>query len=1468
MTSRCFISLAAFALAILPAFGASSTSAADLKVLFMGDNGHHRPESRFQDLVEVFADRGIHLKYTDRMEDLNSDSLATFDGLLLYANIDQISDEQANAVLNFVAGGKGFIPVHCASYCWRNNDEIVALMGAQFQRHGGQVFSTEIALVDHPVMQGFRGFVSWDETYIHHRHNEENRTILEYRVEGEQAPGNEREPWTWVRTHGRGRVFYTAWGHDQRTFTHPGFHNLLERGIRWACGDDPTTVPIYEDANSWTTPQLSTLPGDLPPFEYIDVGPKIPNYTPGAKWGTQDKPRNMMQRPLAAAESVKHFVTPQEFSVRLYADERNFAAKPIAMTWDEQGRLWICETVDYPNELGGNRDRIRICEDTNGDAVADKFTVFAEELSIPTAIVIVRGGAVVQNGTETIYLKDTNGDDIADEKTVLITNWSLGDTHGGVSNFRYGLDNWIWAMQGYNNSTPHIDGQPKQTFRMGFWRFKLSQTDPPQVTDLEFIRSSNNNTWGLGISEEGLIFGSTANHNPSMFVPIPNRYYERVRGWAPQTLGSIADTYLFKPITDKIRQVDQFGGYTAAAGHALYTARAFPRQWWNKTAFVCGPTGHLVGTFVLRPDGANYTSTSPVNLLASDDEWSAPIMAEVGPDGAVWVIDWYNYIVQHNPTPQGFETGRGNAYESELRDKKHGRIYRVVPQTASEHKLHSFSNLTSKTNDELVQTLSHPSMVWRLQAQRLLIERNARDVFKPLCALVFDQTVDSVGLNVGAIHALQTLNGLSFFSDKFASMDSIENCLVAALRHPSSGVRRNAIQVLPNNETGSRLLLLNQQLFTDPNQQVQLQAMLQLSDLPPSTAAGTMIVDLASQLSDPVFIDALTSAAAVHAHAYFQALASKQDDTRSAGIQQVSLRVAEHVARGNPNDQQLSSVLLAIQNVSVAHGDAILTGLTTGLPKTFQREQSKIFDAALVTAFKQVDSKLKSQLIRLAGQCGSIALEAETKEIVRSLQAVLADLDASEQERIKASYELVSFRNTDAAIATQIVEQLNAQTSPELGQSFLQALQLSQSKTIGSEIVQRLSTLTPQLKGAAMTTLLTRADWAEALLNGVVSRDVGLSDLSLDQKQALRSYPDERVRQQATKVLAMTGGLPDANRDQVLQSLLHLTQQQGNADQGREMFQKHCAICHQHGDLGKPIGPNLTGMAVHPKAELLTHIIDPSRSVEGNFRLYTVVRKDGRVLSGMLASETRTSITLIDTKGIETSLPREDIEELLSFRKSLMPEGFEKQMTEDELCNLLEFLSYKGKYVPISLGRFATAISTKGLFSANDHGADRMIFDDWGIKHLKDVPFLLTNPNGKSTPNIIMLNGPRGLHPPQMPKSVKLPCNTSATAIHLLSGVGGWNYPANPNKTVSMIVRLHYEDGQVEDHPLINGIHFADYIRRVDVPQSEFAFSLGNQQIRYLTVTPKNSRKSIIEIELAKGDDFTAPLVMAVTVER
>ena len=161
---------------------------------------------------------------------------------------------------------------------------------------------------------------------------------------------------------------------------------------------------------------------------------------------------------------------------------------------------------------------------------------------------------------------------------------------------------------------------------------------------------------------------------------------------------------------------------------------------------------------------------------------------------------------------------------------------------------------------------------------------------------------------------------------------------------------------------------------------------------------------------------------------------------------------------------------------------------------------------------------------------------------------------------------------------------------------------------------------------------------------------------------------------------------------------------------------------------------------------------------------------------------------------------------------------------------------------------------------------ERLVFDDWSPKTFEGVPFHLVDPQEGKTPNAILLHGPEGAIPPTMPRSVTLPCNMPAKAIHLLSGVSGWGFPYGGDKSVSMIVRLHYKDGQTEDHPLLNGEHFADYIRRVDVPKSKFAFNLRGKQLRYLTVTPERAEE-IAKIDLVKGEDRTAPVVMAVTVE-
>ncbi|MBD3675066.1 MAG: ThuA domain-containing protein [Planctomycetaceae bacterium] len=1442
---------------LILAFSVSGTlSAAEknpLSLLFLGDNGHHQPRQRFEQLSPVMRTRGIDLTYTDDMREINEESLSNYDGLVIYANTTEISPEQEAALLDFVASGKGFIPLHCASYCFLNSEKYIALVGAQFLKHETGIFRTNIVSPDHPVMKGYHGFRSWDETYVHHKHNSKNRTVLETRTQGESE-----EPWTWVRTHGKGRVFYTAWGHDDRTWSHPGFQNLIERGIRWACGSDPAVAGPYADRLPMTE-----LPPDMKPFDYVDVGPKIPNYTPSEKWGTQGKPLTLMQKPLSPEESLKHYVTPEDFELQLFVSEPDLKGKPIAMNWDARGRLWVCETVDYPNELrppGEGRDRIRICEDTDHDGRADKFTVFAEQLSIPTAIEFWRGGAIVQNGTETLYLKDTDGDDVADTRKVLFGGWELGDTHGGVSNFRYGLNNWIYAMQGYNNSAPTINGEEQQRFRMGFFRFK------PDGSEIEFLRSTNNNTWGLGITEEGLIFGSTANHNPSDFMPIPNRYYERVKGWAPQRLEGIADTYKFDPITDKIRQVDQFGGYTAGAGHAVYTARTYPEYFWNRTAFVCGPTGHLVGTFLLNPDGAGFHSTSPMNLIASDDEWSAPIMAEVGPDGHVWVIDWYNYIVQHNPTPQGFETGQGNAYMSDLRDKKHGRIYRVVYKKADQYEP---VDLVNASPQELVALLKHDNMFWRLRAQRLLVERGKNDVMQALVQLLMDHSVDELGLNVGAIHALWTLDGLGLVHSE---NPIVYEAVVRSLLHPSTAVRKAAIQTLPYHEQNQNIgHVIVSQPFSQTDAQLQLAAILAVSDTPQTDeygSAGDLVARISCQdefLSDRWLKDALTSAAAMHDLHYLTTF-SQPGVAPHAQTHEIISIVSEHLARSEPDSKKMNQLLVGLKGSDSGLLLTVLSGLSEGWPKDYEIQINDQAQDALLGWIEKLPPGAKGQLIALAPKWGTDRLEKYAIEIVDDLMQQVENEERSAEDRVESARSLVTFRSTDLKVAESILDLIGAQTEPVLADGLLNALRQSQADGVGEAIVDKLPEMTPSVKATAFRVLLSNPKTTTALLSAAAEGEVSLSELSLDQKQALANHPNAQIREMAKPLLAMGGGLPNPDRQKVFDALVSVTERTGNPEQGRELFKKHCAKCHKHGDMGETIGPNLTGMAVHPKKELLGHIIDPSKDVEGNYRIYTIVTDEGRVFNGLLASESKTTLELIDTEAKKHTILREEIEELIASRKSLMPEGFEKQMTETELADLLEFLTQKGKYVPLPLAKAATIVSTQGMFFDKAGQAERMIFSDWSPKTFNEVPFQLVDPQGTKVRNVILLHGPYGNFAPTMPKSVTLPCNAPAKAIHFLSGVSGWGFPATPKGSVSMIVRLHYADGSHEDHELINGVHFSDYIRRIDVPGSEFAFQLRNQQLRYFAVTPK-TQKVIEKVELLSGGDPSAPIVMAVTVE-
>ena len=397
-----------------------------------------------------------------------------------------------------------------------------------------------------------------------------------------------------------------------------------------------------------------------------------------------------------------------------------------------------------------------------------------------------------------MFLKDTDGDDKADVREVLFGTWSQRDTHGGPSNMQYGLDNWVWAMQGYNQSRLRVGGETHE-FRQGFC-FK------PDGSKLEFVRSTNNNTWGLGISEEGIVFGSTANRNPSVYMPIPNRYYESAAAgpprwcWVPSPTRTCSARQRQGPPGRSPRRLHGRRRPRAVHGPRLPEGVLEPRRLRRRADRP--PHRRLRARRRQR-----LQVEQPVQPARQRRRVDRPDHGGGRPDGNVWVIDWYNYIVQHNPTPQGFRTA------GPPRTRRTCATRSTAASTAS-----STATRSRRRNPEGRDVFRRDAEGRQpvLAAARASCSSSAaRRTWCPwLLELARDRSTDEIGLNVGVIHALWTLHGLG-------AIDKAGDELRAALNHLSAGVRRNAVQVMPATEAAVAAIL-DAGLTRDADAQVRL----------------------------------------------------------------------------------------------------------------------------------------------------------------------------------------------------------------------------------------------------------------------------------------------------------------------------------------------------------------------------------------------------------------------------------------------------------------------------------------------------------------------------------------------------------------------------------------------------------------------------------------------------------------------
>lgn len=531
------------------------------------------------------------------------------------------------------------------------------------------------------------------------------------------------------------------------------------------------------------------------------------------------------QHPFSPKGSIERTQVAPDLRLELFASEPDIG-KPIALGWDERGRCWVAETRNYPHEVradGKGEDRLRICTDTDGDGRADTFVTFAEGLNLPTSFTFARGGVIVAQSPRFLFLKDTDGDDRADVREVLMEGWGISDTHAQANSLHYGHDNWIYGCVGYSGFKGYVGGQELE-FRMGTYRFKSDGSA------LEFLHQFSNNSWGQSANRAGDQFGGTANGAPIFYGGLPATVFPA--GTKGVTARKINVEDKAHAITPNFRQVDVFGGYTAAAGSAFIESANLPPRLQGR-AMVCEPTMKLIALMDVRREGAGYVARDDFNLVASTDEWMSPVFAEVGPDGAVWFADWQNFIIQHNPTPSvargGYEarTGVGGAHINPLRDHARGRIYRVVWESAKPGGIRSLAGASGR---QWVEALGADNAQWRLTAQRLLVENRKVEEAEVLRRMVL-----ATNSGIAAVHALWALHGLGQLDEATHQ---------GALLSVDSEVRRNAVRALPGDARG-QTLFFGAGVVSDKDLVTRCAAYVKLAEFPTSPQIQTVVASLA-----------------------------------------------------------------------------------------------------------------------------------------------------------------------------------------------------------------------------------------------------------------------------------------------------------------------------------------------------------------------------------------------------------------------------------------------------------------------------------------------------------------------------------------------------------------------------------------------------------------------------------------------